>query len=81
MEQKEHWLLRFVKWIGGALEDQGGTMSGKRIGFYVLLYQFCQELDKTPFDLQAAGAVAIFAMVLYGLTIPEWFSKISTEKK
>lgn len=81
MEKKEHWALRFIKWLGSALEDQAGAMSGKRIGFYILLYQFCEELDKVPFDIQRAATVALLAITLYGLTIPEWFSKIPMEKK
>ena len=32
------WITASVKWAAGFFEDQGGTGSSKRIGFFVLLW-------------------------------------------
>lgn len=83
------WVVGFLKWIGGAIEDQKGHVSGKRIAGYVALY-IVADMAKRGFIvpegqniivvIEMFYAVLGFAGLCFGLAMMEWFAMIKENK-
>lgn len=70
-----------LKWLATAVEDKAGSVSSKRLGFYMTLW-----LLKTMITTPGANAELVWPLIvliagLAGLTLPEWFTKLKKEDK
>ena len=79
-------ILKFLKWIGGALEDQGGSVSSKRIWGLVILLLLSKVIDKVmvmqdiPMNkylliAMLIGVLFVLALVVLGVVAKEFFLK------
>ena len=70
--------MKFITWVKGAFEDQGGTLSSKRIAGYYSLFLLTNLVNKSLSGATVNDTVlfviATFTFLMFGLTIPEWFS-------
>ena len=70
--------MKFITWLKGAFEDQGGTLSSKRIAGYWSLFLLTTIVNKSLQGFTVNDTVlyviASFAFLMFGLTIPEWFA-------
>jgi len=64
-------------WLGTVIEDKAGSISSKRVGFFWCLWILSRAIEQPEANEVAIWAVVGLAFGLVGLTIPEWFSKIS----
>lgn len=64
-------------WLGTVVEDKAGSISSKRVGFFWCLWILSRAIEQPEANEVAIWAVVGLAFGLVGLTIPEWFSKIS----
>lgn len=73
-------IAKIFRWLGTALEDKAGSISSKRLimfwGMYVLT-----KMSNNP-TANEALIWPVIALILgaAGITIPEWFSKLKSNK-
>lgn len=73
-------MKKFFLWIASCIEDKSGSVSSKRVGFFWCLFML-QRISQIPtVNELIVWAVVGLAFGLAGLTIPEWFSNIKTNK-
>lgn len=71
--------MKFLRWIGSAIEDKRGAISSKRLAFYWLLFMFYRAMSMPDVnEIWLWGNVGLI-FGLAGLTIPEWFSNIKKD--
>ena len=79
-------ILKFLKWAGGALEDQGGFVSSKRIGLYIMLFLLYKLVDKVLIMTVIStnlylllvfilSVILILSLVFLGVIAKEFFLK------
>jgi len=64
----------FFRWIASLIEDQKGSISSKRVGFFWCLFMLQRALFIPTINDIIIYTIAGLAFGLAGLTIPEWFS-------
>ena len=68
-----------MKWASGLLEDQAGSASSKRLGFYwaflLLTYMIIKSTNGAKVDSEQFWAVFTIILVGYGLITSEFFKK------
>ncbi len=71
----------FFKWLAGALEDQQGSASSKRVGFYwaflLLTYMIIKSTNGASVNAEQFWAVFTIILVGYGLITSEYFKSHS----
>jgi len=67
--------MKFLKWLGTAVEDKSGVISSKRLGFFWCLWMLSRAATMPVVNEIVIYAIVGLAFGLVGLTIPEWFSK------
>jgi len=69
----------FVKWAAGMLEDQKGSASSKRVGFYwafaLLTYMIIKSTNGAIVNSEMFWAVFTIILVGYGMITSEYFKK------
>lgn len=69
----------FFKWAAGILEDQQGSASSKRVGFYwaflLMTYMIIKSTNGSPVNSEQFWAVFTIILVGYGLITSEYFKK------
>lgn len=73
--------MKIFKWMASAIEDQAGSISSKRLGFFWCLWMLSRAIQNPQVNEIVIWAVVGLAFGLAGLTIPEWFSNIKNDKK
>jgi hypothetical protein len=72
---------QFFKWAAGILEDQQGSASSKRIGFYwafaLMTYMIIKSTNGSTVNGEMFWAVFTIILVGYGLITSEYFKKDS----
>jgi hypothetical protein len=67
----------FFTWAAGILEDQSGTASSKRVGFYwafsLLSYMIYKDINGAKVSSEMFYAVFTIILVGYGLITSEFF--------
>jgi hypothetical protein len=71
----DKWFLRFLMWLGSAIEDKAGAISWKRILALYSMYVFQQAGKDPSMSWDKLVVYASIPLLLMGMTIPEWFSK------
>ena len=70
-------LKSFFTWAAGILEDQSGTASSKRVGFYwafsLLSYMIYKDINGAKVSSEMFYAVFTIILVGYGLITSEFF--------
>lgn len=74
-------MKKFFMWIASAIEDQKGSVSSKRLGFYWCLWMLSRAVTQPTINEIVLYTIAGLAFGLAGLTIPEWFSNIKNTKE
>lgn len=73
-----------LKWIAGILEDQKGSASSKRVGFYwafsLLTYMVIKQVNGASVDPEMFWAVFTIILSGYGLITTEYFKKSDQNK-
>ena len=72
--------MKVLLWLASTLEDQAGSISTKRIGFFWCLWMLSRAIKQPDVNEVVIWAIVGLAFGLAGLTIPEWFSKKSIER-
>ena len=84
--KKSDLIIKFLKWVGSAIEDQGGSVSSKRIGMFLIIILLFRITDKVlvmsviPTNLYLLltyiiGVALILALVFLGVIAKEFFLK------
>lgn len=72
-------MKEFLRWFGGILEDQQGSASSKRVGFYwafsLLSYMIYKQANGSVIDGEMFWATFTIIMTGYGLITSEYFKK------
>ena len=79
-------ILKFLKWIGGAFEDQEGSVSSKRLGMYIILFFLYKIIDNVLIMTVISSnqyfllifilsILLILSLVLLGVIAKEFFLK------
>jgi hypothetical protein len=73
-----------LKWLSGILEDQQGSASSKRVGFYwafaLLTYMIIKQANGAVVDHEMFWAVFTIILTGYGLITSEYFKKSDQNK-
>jgi len=73
----------FLKWAAGMLEDQQGSASSKRVGFYwaflLLTYMIIKSTNGATVNAEQFWAVFTIILVGYGLITSEYFKTRSIQ--
>lgn len=72
--------LAFIKWIASTVEDQAGSVSSKRVGFFWCLWMLNRAIQTPEVNEIVIWAIIGLAFGLAGLTLPEWFATLKTKK-
>lgn len=71
--------MSFWKWIAGLLEDQEGSASSKRLGFYwaftLMTYMIIKGTNGAEVIMEMFWADISIILVGYGLITSEYFKK------
>jgi hypothetical protein len=69
----------FYKWLAGAIEDQAGSVSSKRILGYFFAYEFHRVIDRStklnPADDTVVSWLCLLIMVCVGAITVEFLAK------
>jgi len=69
----------FLKWAAGILEDQQGSASSKRIGFFwaflLMTYMIIKSTNGSSVNSEQFWAVFTIILVGYGMITSEYFKK------
>jgi len=71
--------MKFFVWLASAIEDQKGSISSKRIGFFWCLFMLQRASVNPSVNEIVIYTIAGLSFGLAGLTIPEWFSNIKSK--
>jgi hypothetical protein len=71
--------MKLLKYLCTAIEDQAGSISSKRIGFYYCLWMLSRAIQQPQVNEIVIYSILGLALGLAGLTIPEWFSNIKNK--
>jgi hypothetical protein len=67
----------FLKWVAGILEDQQGSASSKRVGFFwafaLLTYMIVKQIGGAEVNGEMFWAVFSIILVGYGMITSEYF--------
>lgn len=66
-------------WLASAFEDQAGSISSKRLGFFWCLWMLSRAVTQPNINEIVLYTIAGLAFGLAGLTIPEWFSNLKNK--
>lgn len=81
---KENLFTKFIKWLGGAFEDQEGGFSRKAvIGYIAMMYLgkiVDSSLDGKPVNEYVIFTVAGIILFCIGAITSEFFAKYSSPK-
>ena len=73
----------FFKWAAGMLEDQQGSASSKRVGFYwaflLLTYMIIKSVNGAAVNSEQFWAVFTIILVGYGMITSEYFKTHSIQ--
>lgn len=69
----------FLKWIAGILEDQTGSASSKRMGFFwafgLLSYLVVASVNGRPVNMEIFYGILGLILIGYGVITSEFFKK------
>lgn len=68
-----------IKWVMSVIEDQAGTVSSKRVGFFWCLWMLNRAVSTPAINEIVIWAIVGLAFGLAGLTIPEWFNNLKNK--
>lgn len=65
-----------VRWVATAFEDKAGSVSSKRLGFYISLWLLKVLITTPGANVELVWPIIVLIAALAGLTLPEWFAKL-----
>lgn len=71
--------IQFFKWLGSAIEDKRGSISSKRIGFFIAIWYLKGLLETPAVEIQLVWALISLIAGLAGIALAEWFTKLKQE--
>ncbi len=72
-------IIQFFKWLGTAIEDKRGSISSKRIGFFIAIWYLKGLIDTPEVEVQLVWACMSLIAGLAGVSLAEWFTKLKQE--
>lgn len=65
-----------TRWIATAFEDKAGSVSSKRLGFYISLWMLKVMITTPGASAELVWPLVALTAGLAGLTLPEWFANL-----
>lgn len=72
-------MKRIFQWLASLIEDKQGSISSKRVGFFLTLGMLNTAINVPEINPVVIYGIVALAFGLAGLTIPEWFSTINSK--
>lgn len=69
-----------LKWLVSVIEDRGGKISHKRVGFFWCLWMLSRAVTQPNINEIVLYTIAGLAFGLAGLTLPEWTGKLRSKE-